>query len=223
MFTDIETNGNFNRLGALDTRFTFDKVYSLAFQGGTSSSSVVIPPAPGSPEGTPATVSTAAGPIWEAHFIRAGRTFGLNYDILGIDPEFQPGASPIAGRAWSTSTSISDSPSTIRRTRSCRPGAATFSSSGSGPIATSGNEVGNAKFTPTLNATLRGDGSCRPPSTRAFGYDPSLYANYYLGHISGSDTTLRPSSARTLTQICLLPDHAAIFQILRDGAPRRRT
>ncbi len=98
--TDIESNGSFNRLAALDTRLTFAKVYSLSFQGGTSSSRVVNPPPLGSPAGTPSTVSTGAGPIWEAHFIRAGRTFGLNYDILGLDPEFLPGLASSPELAW---------------------------------------------------------------------------------------------------------------------------
>ena len=195
VLTDIETDGNFNRLGALDTRFTFDKVYSLAFQGGTSSSSVVVPPAPGSPEGTPATVSTAAGPIWEAHFIRAGRTFGLNYDILGIDPEFQPGA------GFVTRTGVVNINLDQRLTFYNSPHS--FVQTWGGDILfvgiwtyrnfTSGNEVEDTKTHPTLTATLRGGWQVSAAIyPEHFGYDPSLYANYYLGHITGSDTTYTP-------------------------------
>ncbi len=193
--TDIESGGNYNRLAALDTRLTFAKVYSLSFQGGGSSSRLVVPPPTGSPAGTPSTVSTAAGPIWEAHFIRAGRTFGLNYDILGIDPEFQPGAGFISRTGvvnvnLDQRVSFYNSPTSLVQTVSgdvLLVGIWTYRNF------TSGKEAEDTKFHPNLAATLRGGWQVSAfVYPEHFGYDPSLYANYYLGHISGSDTTYTP-------------------------------
>ncbi len=55
---------------------------------------------------------------------------------------------------------------------------------------TSGNEAEDTKFHPNIAATLRGGWQLSAAIyPEHFGYDPALYANYYLGHISGSDTT----------------------------------
>ena len=152
---------------ALDTRLTFAKVYSLSFQGGGSSSRVVIPPPLGSPPGTPSTVSTAAGPIWEAHFIRAGRTFGLNYDILGIDPEFLAGR-----RLHHTDRRGERQPRSagvvlqLPDPRSSQTLAATSFWSGSGAIATSrrASRPKTRSFTPASRRRCAAAGSCRRPS-----------------------------------------------------------
>ncbi len=193
--SDVESQGSFSRLAALDTRFIFDKIYSLSFQGGASSSSEVIPPLAGSPPGTPATVNTAAGPLWEAHFIRGGRTFGLNYDILGIDPEF------VAAAGFITRTGVVNVNLDNRITFYNPPAA--FLQTYGGEIHlvgiwryrdfTSGLSAEDTKIYFLTTATLRGGWQLSAQiSPQHFGYDPALYANYYLGHISGADTTYTP-------------------------------
>ena len=65
-------------MASADTRLTFGKIYSLALQAAGSS--------------TRSDSLRGAGPLWQTHFIRAGRTFILDYSVLAIDPEFEAGS-----------------------------------------------------------------------------------------------------------------------------------
>jgi hypothetical protein len=193
--TDVESNGSFTRLAALDGRITFEKIYSFSVQGGGSSSQVITPPASGAPPGTPSTTSTAAGPIWEGHFIRGGRTFGLNYDILGIDPQFVAGAGFIA-RTGVVNVNLD------QRLTLYGPKNAFFQTWGGDILLvgiwryrdfTSGLSAEDTKFHPSIAATLQGGWQVSFGIwPEHFGYDPALYANYLLGHRYGSFTYFTP-------------------------------
>ena len=69
--TDKEDGGSFNRVVGVDARFTWDKIYSLAMQGAASSERVNTAVHHRYAAGNASRV--ARGPMWDAHFVRAGR------------------------------------------------------------------------------------------------------------------------------------------------------
>ena len=77
--TDREDGATYNRLAGVDARFAFANIYSLAIQGAASSTHA---------QGLVRTGSRTngvegAGPLWQAHFIRAGHTFGMRLQLHG--------------------------------------------------------------------------------------------------------------------------------------------
>src|SRR5580704_4060538 len=82
VITDKEAGGSFNRLASVDSRVTFATLYTLNLQAAGSST-------------RDAGVSTA-GPLWQAGLNRAGRSVFMNYQITGIDPEFNAGSGLIS-------------------------------------------------------------------------------------------------------------------------------
>jgi len=187
--TDKEDGGSFNRVGGIDTRFTWDKIYSLAVEGAASDSRVNTPFIN---DTLPASRQHGAGPLWDAHFIRAGRSLGLNYDIVGIDPEWAPGAGFVSRAGIVNLTADS------RYTFYLPAGSFlqtftpdfTFVNIWTYRNFTDGGATEDRKFHFTAFATLFGGWQLTAGIfLEHFGYDPQLYQNYYLGHISGSDTT----------------------------------
>ncbi len=72
--TDRQDGDNYNRVGALDTRLVFGKIYNLGLQAGGSV--------------TRTDGETVTGPVWQGRFVRNGHTLGLNYVFNGLSENF---------------------------------------------------------------------------------------------------------------------------------------
>ncbi|MEO7217720.1 MAG: DUF5916 domain-containing protein, partial [Gemmatimonadaceae bacterium] len=75
LYTDREDDSNYNRVLGADTRLVFGKIYTVSAQLAGSETQIAR--------------KTLAGPLWNLAFDRNGRTFGLNYAIRAIDPDFK--------------------------------------------------------------------------------------------------------------------------------------
>ncbi len=191
-FTDKELGGSYNRVAGVDTRFTWNKIYSLALQ---AAGSVERLNTPFIADTLPGTSSHGAGPLWDGHFVRAGRSVALNYDLNGIDPEWLPGAGFVS-RAGIVNLTADN-----RYTFYFRPGLFlqtftpdfTFVNIWTYRNFTDGGPTEDRKFHFTGLATLFGGWQLTAGIfLEHFGYDPQLYQNYYLAHISGHATTFTP-------------------------------
>jgi len=181
--TDKESGGAFNRMASADARLTFDKIYSLQFQGATSSTR------------DSGTHSGGAGPLWYGRFVRAGRTFGLDYFLRGIDPEF------LAGSGFISRTGIVFGSLDHRVTFYRPPGQWLETIGGDFRYSytwvyrtfTHGGGPEDVRDQFNFNTTLHGGWQVGGAVYfETFGYDPTLYTNYYLGVIHGADTTFEP-------------------------------
>jgi hypothetical protein len=178
--TDKEQGGAFNRLASADARFTFDKIYSLQLQGATSSTR------------DSAGTGSAAGPLWYGRFTRAGRTFGLDYFIRGIDPEFYAGSGFIA-RNGVTFASFDQ-----RLTFYAPPGGLIETYGGDFRYSdnwiyrtfTRGGAPEDRRYQTNVTTTLHGGWQLGGAVyIETFGYDPTLYQYYYIGTVHEADTT----------------------------------
>jgi hypothetical protein len=203
--TDREDGGAFNRLAGIDTRLAFGKIYSVALQG-AGSSTRAFNTALGTGLG-----ATVAGPLWEATFNRAGRTFGLVYDFTGIDPDF------VAQSGFIARTGVANMNLDHRLTFYGRPGAVVETVAGDFQIidtwvyrnltAAEAPEDRRWHFTGTV--TLHGGWQIGGALYfETYGYDPSLYANYLIGHIVGHDTTYTPFTGQPL-----IPNTDKVIQV----------
>ncbi|HET6779432.1 MAG TPA: DUF5916 domain-containing protein, partial [Gemmatimonadales bacterium] len=78
VYTDKIDGDNYNRVAGADARLVFGELYSAQLQlAGSRTRSL----------GT-----TVSAPLWGARFVRNGRTFGLRYNITGIDEDFRAGS-----------------------------------------------------------------------------------------------------------------------------------
>ena len=177
--TDKEQGGAYSRLVSADSRFTFDKIYTLQLQAATSTT-------------RESTGAMRAGPLWLARLQRAGRTFGFDYFVKGIDPDFVA-ASGFVARAGVGTMSLDH-----RVTFYAPPG---------GLIETYGGDIRysgtweyrsltalrtaeDQRYQFNASATLRGGWQIGGAVyLESYGYDPSIYANYYLASVNGTDTT----------------------------------
>lgn len=195
--TDREEGGSFNRVAGIDARFTFANLYSIAVQGAASSTrdlhGVLI--------GSGAAPATGAGPLWEAHFIRSGRTLGLDYSFSGIDPEFVAGSgfigrTGVAGMNLDHNYTLYGAPNAFVETFT-----ADFAivhtwvyrhlTAGQAPEDRRWHFTGTAKF----HGGWQLGGAIY---LETYGYDPQLYANYYLGHLGPHDTSYTHFVGQTL-------------------------
>jgi hypothetical protein len=181
--TDKEQGGAFNRLASLDARFAFAKIYSLQMQGASSITR--------DSGGT----GSSAGPLWFARFTRAGRTFGLDYLVRQIDPQFVA-ASGFISRAGVGSVSLDhritlyDSPGSFIETYG---GDFRISDTWAGRNLTDFHRAEDQRYQFNLTATVHGGWVVGGAIyLEHYGYDPTLYSTYYLGKIQGTDTTYLP-------------------------------
>jgi hypothetical protein len=189
VITSREDYGSFNRVAGIDGRIPFADVYSMAFQvgGSTWRNTAAV---------TGDSLATnGAGPIWQAHFIRAGRTFGMNYNIMGIDPEFE------AGSGFISRNGIVNLNLDQNYTLYGRPHDFIQTIAGDAALIdtwvyrrfTAGQSLEDARYHLTATTTLYGGWQLGTAVYwETYGYDPSLYANYYLGHGSGSSIYYTP-------------------------------
>ena len=189
VLTDKEDGGSFDRVAGFDGRFTWDKIYSAAFQGAGSFERLNTPYIA---DTLPASTLHGAGPLWDARFVRAGRSLQFNADINGIDPEWSPAAG-FVGRAG-----VVNLTSDNRYTFYFPAGGFlqtftpdfTFVNIRTYRNFTDGGPTEDRKFHFTGFATLFGGWQLTGGIfLEHFGYDPQLYQYYFLGHISGHDTT----------------------------------
>ncbi len=187
--TDKEDGGSYNRLASVDARFTFLKIYSLAVQGAGSSTRGDTAQAIYGATAAPSLQATA-GPLWETHFERAGRTFGMNYDVTGIDPQFVA-ASGFIARAGVVNSTL-DHRFTVY-------GAPTGLLQAVGAdIAmidtwdyrrfTSAQAPEDRRYHFTASRHCGAAGASRPGSTSRITVTTRPDGTYYLGHIAGHDT-----------------------------------
>lgn len=181
--TDKEEGGAFNRLVGADARFTFDTIYSVLLQGAASSTR------------DSAGIGGGAGPLWYGRFTRAGRTFGFDYVVRGVDPEF------FASSGFISRNGIAVASLDHRVTLYAPPGGLfetfggdfRFSNTWVYRTLTSGGAPEDRRYQFNTTATLKGGWQVGGAIyLEHFGYDPSLYGNYYLGTINHGDTTLTP-------------------------------
>ena len=175
--TDKEQGANYNRLAAADARLTFAKIYSLQMQAAGSV--------------THDGAATLAGPLWQAHFIRGGRTFVLDYNLSGSDPEFRA-ASGFLSRTGTAGGSFDHRLTFYPKSGLFETIGADVSYSDTWIYRefTSFHAPEDRRYHFTALSTLRGGWKVFAGIYfESYGYDPSLYANYYLGHIGAHDTT----------------------------------
>ena len=212
--TDKEMEGGpYNRVVGVDSRFVFAKLYSLTTQLATSSTR------------DSGTTHTTAGPFWYARFVRAGRTFGLDYTIRDYDPQFAT-ASGFVTRDGVGSVSLDqrvtfyNPPGHFIETYG---GDARLSDTWAGRTLTAFQAPEDRRLAFNTTATLRGGwqvGFAVYPEN--FAYDPSIYTSYYLGRMVGPNITYtkfpinHPSPTRPHHQ----PHHAPVRPLL--GELRRR-
>ena len=170
--TDKEYQGNYNRVGELDTRLTWAKIWSFAAQGGYSTTST--------------NGSTVSGPLWEGRLIRGGRTLVLDYNLTGISPGF------VTQSGFISRTNVVNGNADQRLT--FYPQSPVFATLGfdfslaytwvyTNFVALQAPEDRRVHFTGLT--TLKGGWTFLfGIYFEQYGYDPSLYANYYLGHIT---------------------------------------
>lgn len=181
--TDKEQGGAYNRVASVDARFTFEKIYTVAVQGAAS-----VTRDSGGYNG-------GAGPLWYARFTRAGRTFGIDYVVRQIDPQF------VAGSGFISRVGVGTLSLDHRLTFYGAPGSLveTFggdfriSDTWAGRALTALDAPEDRRFQFNTNATLHGGWQLGAAIyLESYGYDPQLYANYYLGRITGLDTLFVP-------------------------------
>jgi hypothetical protein len=181
--TDKEQGGAYNRVASVDARFTFAKIYTLALQGATSVTR------------DSAGYNGGAGPLFYGRFTRAGRTFGIDYLVRQIDPQFVAGAGFIS-RVGVGSLSLDH-----RVTFYGKPGSLVETFGGdfrindtwAGRALTDLQAPEDRRFQFNTNATLHGGWQLGAAIyVESYGYDPALYRNYYLGKIRGLDTLFVP-------------------------------
>jgi hypothetical protein len=178
--TDKEQGGAYNRLASADARFTFGKIYSLQLQGAASTTR------------DSAGLGSAAGPLWYGRFTRAGRTFGFDYVLRGIDPEF------VAGSGFISRAGIASATLDHRVTFYAPPGGLVetyggdirYSGTWNYRTLTSGGAAEDRRIQFNATATLHGGWQVGAAIyLEMYGYDSTLYQHYYLATISGTDTT----------------------------------
>jgi hypothetical protein len=186
--TDKEQSGAFNRMASTDARFAFAKLYTLQLQAATSSTR------------DSASVPTTAGPLWFGRFTRAGRTFGFDYIVRQIDPEF------VAGSGFISRVGVGLVSIDHRLTLYNAPGSFVetyggdfrISDTWAGRNLTDFHRAEDQRYQFNTTATLHGGWQVGAAIyLEHYGYDPSLYSTYYVGHITGRDTLLVPFGNQT--------------------------
>ncbi len=160
-----------------DSRITFDKLYTVNLQVAGSS--------------TRGAGASTAGPLWAAGITRAGRSFITSYGLWVIDPQF------VAASGFISRAGVANGAADWRYT--FYPAHTFLDTFGVDVLIndtwvyrdiTAGHAPEDRRYHLSLLSTLHGGWQLLfGIYAETYGYDPSLYANYYLGHITGHDTT----------------------------------
>ena len=180
LYTDREDGSNYNRVTGADTRLVFNRIYTVSAQLAASETQL-----PG---------RGFAGSLWNLAVDRNGRTFGLNYSIKAIDPNFAT-QSGFISQADIANINLSHRLSFLGN-----QGALVENFTGVLGIIgewkyrrlLGGDDFQNRKLHFDFSATLRGGWQLGAGVySEVFGYDPSIYTNYRIvvpGAIAGLDT-----------------------------------
>lgn len=178
VLTDKEDAGSFNRVAGLDGHLPFAGIYALDLQGALSSTREFSP--------------TVGAPLWEAHLARTGHTYGFDYILTGIARDFHASSGFIArpgivhANLENHVTSYGAPKALLENITNDVQLDGTWQYGNfvrAGPI-----EEKLLHFNSV--ATLRGGWKLVASIFfESFGYDSSLFSNYYLAHVSGKDTT----------------------------------
>ncbi|MBI4421903.1 MAG: hypothetical protein HY560_13850, partial [Gemmatimonadetes bacterium] len=159
----------FNRVGGLDARIVFSRIYALSLQGAGSI--------------TRSAGATTRGPIFQGSFDRTGRAYTFRLQVQGFHPAFQT-TSGFISRGNVVNASLSN-----RFTFFGKPGAPIESWTVNIPLNVdwkyrnfwSGGPAGDIKNDNSFSITMRGGwrigGLFFPES---FKYDPDLYATHAI-------------------------------------------
>ncbi|HXE59421.1 MAG TPA: DUF5916 domain-containing protein, partial [Gemmatimonadaceae bacterium] len=180
--TDREEAGHFNRVGGLDAAVLFDKIYAVRLQGAAST--------------TRGDSGTVSGPLWSATFERQGHRVQMHYSLAGIDPNFitQSGfvsrSNVVALNAEQAVTLYGSRGSLIESWT----GDFTANHSWIYTRFTAGKSPDDLRWHISNQFTLRGGWvAVASVFLERYGYDPSIYTNYYIVHQTGDgggpDTT----------------------------------
>ena len=176
--TDKEDDGSFNRLGGVDAHLPFAKVYSLDLQAAESSSRD--------------SGRTVNGPLWQAHLFRTARTYGFDYVLAGVDPAFQAASgfisrSGIVQNSLVNHVTLYGSPHTLLESVT---GVVQLAGTWQYDNFVHGRSIEDRFLHFSGVATLHGGWQIAPAIYfETFGYDSTLFTNYYIGHPAGHDTT----------------------------------
>lgn len=180
VLTDREEAGRYNRVGGLDARILFDEIYSVRLQGAAST--------------TRGDSGTIGGPLWGATFERQGHTIQLHYSMSGIDPDFRTQSGFVSRSNVAAVTG--EQAITLHGARGSLieswTGDFTANHSWIYTRFARGKSPDDLRWHISNQLTLRGGwvlvGNV---FLERYGYDPSIYTNYYIVHptIGGADTT----------------------------------
>jgi hypothetical protein len=181
VYTDRIDGDRSNRVVGSDARLVWKDIYSLTMQGAVSRTT------------TADAITTA--PLWQGVFSRAGRRFQVRYTAKGIDPDFRAAAGFIS-RAGIANGNLNHTLVTYGG-----PGSALERWSSDVVLdgtwlyddLMAGRPSQDRKLQFYNNFTLKGGwrlgGSVL---IETFGYDPSLYRNYFLGEETPTGITYIP-------------------------------
>lgn len=178
VYTDRVEGEAYNRVAGADARLLFGGVYALSLQAAGSF--------------TREAGGTVRAPSWRIGFDRAGRRFGMSYDVSAVSPDF------VAGSGFISRTGIANVNITHRLTVPGRPGA--WLESWSGAIALRGtwdydrfvNGLAATDRKLHFNNTFALRGGWRLGASvllESFGYPPELYADYAIERRLGGGVT----------------------------------
>ncbi len=178
LYTDREDGRNYNRVAGADTRIVLGSIYTVSAQAAGSETALGG--------------KNLAGPLWRLALDRNGRTFGLNYSIRAIDPDFQTQSGFI------NISNIAAINLSHRLSLLGQPGAIVENFTGVLGLINEwkyrgflhGDDALNKKLHFDFSATLRGGWQLGASLyTEVFGYDPSIFTNYRVV-ISGAANAL---------------------------------
>lgn len=167
LYTGREDGGDHNRVAGADARVVLGKIYTFRAQSAVSD--------------TREFGRSFSGPLWAASFDRNGRTFGFNYVLQGVSPDFKTRSGFLSRRGITNGTAS-------HRVAYLGPQGALLENL-TGVITAAGTwqyqpflqhrTAQDKKLHFDLNSTFRGGWTLGAGLyTETFGYDPALYANY---------------------------------------------
>ncbi len=174
-YTDRIDDGDYNRVLGLDARLVARKIWSLSLQGALSR--------------TRADTMTTTAPLWAATLARQGRRYNFSARINAIDRDFDAQAGFISRR--NVVDYVVSNNWTFYRPRDSRieTWGLTVRGQGTGPYDAfvNGRASQDRKLHFTSNAAIRGGWRVSGGIFfENFGFDPELYADYYIERATGA-------------------------------------
>jgi hypothetical protein len=167
-YTDRVDGRRTNRVGEVDARARFAGVYTAQLQLAASRTH---------------DVGTRAGPLWDARLARNGKTFGFQYQLNGIDPDFDAQLGFIRRPAIAHAlvehqvTHVGAPTAFVQRLT----GDARLDGTWKYRRFVDGDDALEKKLHLNVNGVLRGGWRASVTAfVERFGFDPDLYADYYV-------------------------------------------